>query len=174
MAGYNLASPFPTGLPAPQGNAAGLSIDLGDSLESPLRRQDIAYQENWSFDIQRSLPGDFVVTAAYAGNEGVHLMVNEQLNQLPTSDEALGSGLLKLVPNPLYGLIDTASSINTSTVQQSQLLRPHPQFQNVEGNNIGAGHSSLPCRTVDGGTPQQVRTGGDLCLHLEQSDRQRG
>ncbi len=142
LAGYQLASPFPSGLPAPQGNAAGLSIDLGDSLESPLRRQDIAYQENWSFDIQRSLPGDFVVTAAYAGNEGAHLMVNEQLNQLPASDEALGSGLLKLVSNPLYGLIDPASSINTPTVQQSQLLRPHPQFQNMEGNNIGVGHSS--------------------------------
>jgi Carboxypeptidase regulatory-like domain len=142
IAGYQLSSPFPNGLPTPQGNSAGLSIDLGDSLESPLRRQDIAYQENWSFDIQRTLPGAFVVTAAYVGNEGVHLMVNEQLNQLPTSDEALGSGLLTLVPNPLYGLIDTASSINTPTVKNSQLLRPHPQFQNMEGNNIGAGHST--------------------------------
>jgi hypothetical protein len=142
LSGYMLASPFPTGLPAPQGNAAGLGIDLGDSLESPLRRQDIAYQESWSFDIQRTLPADFVVTAAYVGNEGVSLMVNEQLNQLPTSDEALGSGLLTLEPNPLYGLIDPASSINTTTVKNSQLLRPHPEFQNMEGNNIGAGHSS--------------------------------
>ena len=142
LGGYDLSNPFPSGLPAPQGNAAGLSIDLGDSLESPLRRQDIAYQENWSLDIQRSLPGDFVVTAAYAGNEAVHLMVNEQLNQLPTADEALGSKLLSLVPNPLYGKIDSASSVNTPTVQYSQLLRPHPQFQNMEGNNIGDGHSS--------------------------------
>ena len=142
LAGYELSNPFPSGLPEPQGNAAGLSIDLGDSLESPLRRQDIAYQENWSLDIQRSLPGDFVVTAAYAGNEGVHLMVNEQLNQLPTADEALGSRLLSLVSNPLYGLIDPASSIDTPTVKYSQLLRPHPQFQNMEGNNIGVGHSS--------------------------------
>lgn len=142
IAGYQLSSPFPNGLPTPQGNSTGLSIDLGDSLESPLRRQDIAYQENWSFDIQRTLPGAFVVTAAYVGNEGVHLMVNEQLNQLPTSDEALGSGLLTLVPNPLFGLIDSASSIDTPTVKNSQLLRPHPQFQNMEGNNIGAGHST--------------------------------
>lgn len=142
LSGYALASPFPNGLPTPQGNAAGLSIDLGDSLEAPLRRQDIAYQEQWSFDIQRSLPASFVVTAAYAGNEGVALMVNEQLNQLPTADEALGSGLLTTVSNPLYGLIDVASSINTPTVKNSQLLRPHPEFQNMEGNNIGAGHSS--------------------------------
>jgi Carboxypeptidase regulatory-like domain len=142
LAGYQLSSPFPTGLPTPQGNAAGLSIDLGDSLESPLRRQDIAYQQSWSFDIQRELPASFVVTAAYAGNEGVHLMVNEQLNQLPDSDLALGSGLLTLESNPLYGLIDSASSINTPTVKNSQLLRPHPQFQNMEGNNIGVGHST--------------------------------
>jgi len=142
LSGYQLGSPFPNGLPTPQGNAAGLGIDLGDSLEAPLRNQNIAYQEQWSFDIQRTLPGSFVVTAAYAGNEGVHLMVNEQLNQLPESAEALGSGLLKLVPNPLYGLIDTASSINTATVKESQLLRPHPQFQNFEANNVGAGHSS--------------------------------
>jgi hypothetical protein len=142
LPGYQLNSPFPNGLPMPHGNSAGLSIDLGDSLESPLRRQDIPYQENWSFDIQRTLPGSFVVTAAYVGNEGVHLLVNEQLNQLPTSDEALGSGLLTQVTNPLFGLIDVASSINTPTVQRSQLLRPHPQFQNMEGNNIGVGHSS--------------------------------
>jgi hypothetical protein len=142
LSGYQLGSPFPNGLPTPQGNAAGLAIDLGDSLEGPLRKQNISYQQNWSFDIQRALPGDFVVTAAYAGNEGVHLMVNEQLNQLPTSDEALGSKLLAQVSNPLYGLIDVASSINTPTVKESQLLRPFPQFQNFEANNVGAGHSS--------------------------------
>jgi hypothetical protein len=76
------------------------------------------------------------------GNEGVHLMVDEELNQLPTSDEALGSQLLALKQNPLLGYIDPASSINTPTVLQSQLLRPHPQFQNIEAINVGAGHSS--------------------------------
>ena len=142
LPGYQIGNPFPTGLPQPAGTAAGLAIDLGDSIEGPLRKQAIAYQENWSLDFQRQLPGKFVVTAAYVGNEGVHLMVNEQLNQLPDSDEALGSGLLKLVTNPLYGSIDPASSVNTTTVKASQLLRPHPQFQNMEAINVGAGHSS--------------------------------
>ncbi len=142
LEGYQLSAPFPNGLPTPAGTAAGLSIDLGDSLEGPLRRQNIAYQENYSLDVQRNLPGNFVVTAAFAGNEGVHLMVNEQLNQLPTGDEALGARLNTLAPNPLYGLIDPASSINTPTVKQSQLLRPFPQFQNFEANNVGIGHSS--------------------------------
>jgi hypothetical protein len=142
LPGYQLSNPFPTGLTPPAGNAAGLAIDVGDSVEGPLRKQNIPYQINWSLDIQRALPADFVVTAAYVGNEGVHLMVNEQLNQLPDADLALGSKLLTLVPNPLYGLIDPASSVNTPTVKNSQLLRPYPEYQNFEGNNIGAGHST--------------------------------
>jgi hypothetical protein len=142
LAGFQLSNPFPVGLTPPAGNAAGLGIDLGDSVEGPLRRQSIAYQQNWSLDIQRSLPANFVITAAYVGNEGVHLMVNQQLNQLPDSDLALGSKLLTLVPNPLFGLIDPASSINTPTVKNMQLLRPFPQFQNFEANNVGIGHST--------------------------------
>jgi hypothetical protein len=142
LAGFQLSNPFPVGLTPPDGNAAGLGIDLGDSIEGPLRRQYIPYQENWSLDVQRSLPGSFVVTAAYVGNEGVHLMVNQQLNQLPDSDLALGSKLLTLVPNPLYGHIDPASSIDTPTVKNMQLLRPFPQFQNFESNNVGIGHST--------------------------------
>ena len=151
LTGYSLASPFPTGLPTPQGNAAGLGIDLGDSLEAPLRRQDVAYQEQWSFDIQRSLPGNFVVTAAYAGNEGVALMVNEQLNQLPTADEALGSGLLTLKTNPLYGFIDPASSVNTPTVKNSQLLRPHPAVPEHGRQQRRRRALQLQRRTIDGG-----------------------
>jgi hypothetical protein len=142
LPGFQLSNPFPLGLPAPAGNAAGLGIDVGDSVEGPLRHQSVPYQENWSLDIQRTLPGDFVVTAAYVGNEGVHLLVNEQLNQLPDADLALGSKLLTLVPNPLYGLIDPVSSINTPTVQNMQLLRPHPQYQNFEATGVGAGHST--------------------------------
>jgi hypothetical protein len=143
LPGFQLSNPFPSGLPAPAGNAAGLAIDVGDSVEGPLRKQNIPYQINWSVDIQRTLPADFVVTAAYVGNEGVHLLVNEQLNQLPDADLALGSKLLTTVPNPFVGVItDPTSNIYPATVINSQLLRPHPQYQNFEATGVGAGHSS--------------------------------
>jgi len=143
LPGFQLSNPFPNGLPLPAGNAAGLAIDVGDSVEGPLRRQNIPYQINWSLDIQRTLPADFVVTAAYVGNEGVHLLVNEQLNQLPDADLALGSKLLSTVSNPFFGVItDPTSNLYTSKVQYSQLLRPHPQYQNFEATGVGAGHSS--------------------------------
>jgi hypothetical protein len=143
LPGFQLGNPFPSGLPIPDGNAAGLGIDLGDSIEGPLRKQSIPYQINWSLDIQRTLPADFVVTAAYVGNEGNHLLVNQQLNQLPDADLALGNKLLSTVSNPFFGLItDPTSNLFTPTVQMSQLLRPHPQFQNMEATGVGIGHSS--------------------------------
>jgi hypothetical protein len=143
LAGYSLATPFPSGLPTPYGNSAGLGIDLGQSIAGPGRQQNIPYQINYSLDIQRSLPANFVVTAAYAGNNGVHLMVPLYWNQIPDSDLALGATLRTTVANPFYGVItDPTSTLSTSTITYEQLLRPFPQFSTVEQLNTGAGHST--------------------------------
>jgi hypothetical protein len=140
---FNLSNPFPAGLPAPYGNSAGLAIGLGQNITGPLRTQDIAYQANWSFDVQRELPFHLVVTAAYVGNVGVHLMTPIQLNQIPDSDLAQGSKLISVVANPFYGVItDPSSTLSLANVQYAQLLRPFPQFLNVKAINVGAGHSS--------------------------------
>ena len=143
LAGYDLANPFPSGLPAPYGNSAGLGIDLGQSIAGPGRQQNVPYQIQYSFDVQRSLPANFVVTAAYAGNEGVHLMVPLYLNQIPDADLALGATLRTTVANPFYGAItDPTSTLSTSAVTYEQLVRPFPQFTGVEVLNSGVGHST--------------------------------
>ena len=140
---FNLNNPFPQGIPAPYGNAAGLAIGLGQNVAGPLHTQDIPYQANWSFDVQRQLPFNVVITAAYVGNVGVHLMSPIQLNQIPDSDLALGSKLISVVPNPFYGVItDPSSTLSVPTVQYAQLLRPFPQYLNFKAINVGAGHSS--------------------------------
>lgn len=140
---FNLSNPFPQGVPSPYGNSAGLGIALGQNITGPLHTQDIPYQANWSLDIQRELPFKFVVTAAYVGNVGVHLMTPIQFNQIPEADLALGSKLLNVVSNPFYGIItDPSSTLSLATVQYAQLLRPFPQFLNVRAINVGAGHSS--------------------------------
>jgi hypothetical protein len=139
----NLSNPFPQGLPMPYGNAAGLGIALGQNITGPLHTQDIPYQANWSFDVQRQLPYQIVVTAAYVGNVGVHLMNPIQYNQIPDSALALGSKLISVVPNPFYGVItDSSSTLSLPMVQYAQLLRPFPEFLNVRGVNVGSGHSS--------------------------------
>ena len=79
---YNLSNPFPSGLPQPYGNnpsalpgnntgSGPLSIELGQSISGNPRTQSNAYQDSWSFDIQRSLPGGFVLTAGYVGSVGI-------------------------------------------------------------------------------------------------------
>ncbi|HTB16207.1 MAG TPA: carboxypeptidase regulatory-like domain-containing protein [Bryobacteraceae bacterium] len=140
---FNLSNPFPSGLPTPGGNAAGLANYLGQNIAGPLHTEDFPYQNNWSFDIQRQLPSHFVVTAAYVGNTGVHLYAPIQYNQIPDADLALGSKLLNVVANPFYGVItDPSSTLSLATVQAFQLLRPYPQLLNVKALNVGAGHSS--------------------------------
>jgi hypothetical protein len=140
---FNLSNPFPAGLPTPYGNSEGLAIALGQNITGPLHSEDIPYQANWSFDVQRQLPLNFVVTAAYVGNVGVHLYTPINFNQLPDSDLSLGSKLISVVPNPFYGVItDPSSTLSLATVQYGQLLRPFPQFLNVKAINVGAGHSS--------------------------------
>jgi len=124
-------------------NSVGLGINLGQTIAGPRRQQNIPYQINYSLDVQRLLPADFVVTAAYAGNEGVHLMVPLYLNQIPDSALALGATLRTTVANPFYGVItDPTSTISTSTVSYEQLLRPFPQFTGVTQLNSGVGHST--------------------------------
>lgn len=143
LSGYQLSNPFPSGLPTPYGNAAGLGIDLGQSIAGPPRQQAIPFQIQYSFDVQRALPAGFFVTAAYVGNEGDHLMEPLQLNQIPDSDLSLGSSLTATVSNPFHGVItDPSSTISTATTTANQLLRPFPQFLNFEVINSGVGHST--------------------------------
>ncbi len=150
---YNLSNPFPSGLPTPYGNdpsallgnntgSGPLSIELGQSISGNPRNQSDAYQTVWSFDIQRSLPAGFVVTAAYVGSVGNRLLGAVQLNQLTDADLALGKGLNTVVPNPFYGVItDPSSILSKSTIQEGYLLRAYPQFLNFELLNDSWGRS---------------------------------
>jgi hypothetical protein len=151
---YNLSNPFPSGLPNVYGNnpsplpgnntgSGPLSIELGQSVSGNPRSEQFPYQENWSLDLQHSLPGGFVVTAAYAGSAGVHLFGAVQLNELPASALGLGSALNTVVSNPFFNVItDGSSLLSKSTIQQGYLYRPYPQFQNFTLTNSPWGHST--------------------------------
>ncbi len=93
--------------------------------------------------MQRSLPAHFVVTAAYAGDVGVHLYGAIELNQLSDAELATGSALTTVVRNPFYGIItDSSSPLSAPTVEEGLLERPYPQFLNFESLNTGWGHSN--------------------------------
>jgi hypothetical protein len=139
---FNLANPFPSGLNQPTGNSLGLNTLLGQNISGAQRQQRLSYSEVWSLDIQRQLPGSFVISVGYVGNNGLDLYTQVNYNQLPDSQLKLGSQLLATVSNPFYGVItDRTSPLSAPTVQYGQLLRPHPQFLNMTAPS-GAGRST--------------------------------
>lgn len=140
---FNLAQPFPAGPIQASGRSLGLRTLVGQSIAAPLRDQQLSYSAHWSFDVQRQLPWDMLVNVGYAANAAVGLPSRVNLNQLKDADLTQGSGLLQVVSNPFLGAItDATSPLSRPTVQRGQLLRPYPQFQNVNGNGMAVGHST--------------------------------
>src|SRR6202035_4172983 len=51
------------------------------------------YAQQWSFGIQRSIPGSILTTISYVGSRGTHLTLERNLNQLhplPVSENPFG------------------------------------------------------------------------------------
>ncbi len=130
-----LSNPFPSGFAPVLGSSQGLLTGIGSSIAASIIGDSVTpYSENWSFGVQRQLPGNVLLDASYVGSHGVHLNVTGEgdvsLNQLTAAQIALGTQLQQQVANPFYGLI-SISPLNAKTIPYSFLLRPYPQFTTV-------------------------------------------
>jgi hypothetical protein len=93
----------------------------------------------WSISVQRELPHQWVVEAAYVGNKSDNLSVDRELNPVPRSylstsrsrDTTTINYLTANVTNPFRGLLP-GTNLNGTTVQRQQLLLPYPQFTGVQ------------------------------------------
>ena len=70
-----LENPFPAGLPAPQGEKYGPLAEWGFANQNDLGTTQARNAEiyQWSFGIQRLLPGQLVISADYSANRSTHL-----------------------------------------------------------------------------------------------------
>jgi len=135
-----LANAFSGALTPAPGRGPGLLSDLGTNIAAYDRESRVGYMQQWNFNVQRQLPGQIAVEAAYVGSKGTKLSDSGwQVNQLPPSYFSMGAALQQLVPNPFAGFI-TAGSLAQATVTRGQLLRAYPQFLNV--NNTGPAAAS--------------------------------
>jgi hypothetical protein len=129
----SLGNPFPNGFNFPLGSVAGptsgpstqLGLDIGESFFIDWRNPAI---QQWNANLQRELPGAWVIEAAYLGSKGQHLPDGEssmQYNQLPTSYFSLGDKLLNntanQVPNPFFGIITNPTAARTTRSRQADL-----------------------------------------------------
>ncbi|MGH9397620.1 MAG: carboxypeptidase regulatory-like domain-containing protein [Terriglobia bacterium] len=129
----SFSNPFGGSLPAILGSSEGALTNIGLGIQAITRDLAPAYNQQWDVALQRSLPKNFVVQAAYVGSHGVHLpMEGLAVNQAPPSAMGLGSALNKKVANPFHGVItDPNSNLSDPTVTQLQLLRPFPEYSSV-------------------------------------------
>src|SRR5260370_36097898 len=62
-----LANPFPNGLRAPAGSSAGLNAQIGNALTFLNPARVSPYNQQWQISLQRQLPSNIGVQAAYVG-----------------------------------------------------------------------------------------------------------
>ena len=146
----SLSNPFPGGFNLPQGAKpgpySGALTDVGGSIGDSffIDNQNPIVQQ-WNFNIQQQVKGDWVVEVGYLGSKGNHLIDGESsitYNQLPASFLALGSGLTAQVANPFFGIITSPNSPYAQpTIQQRFLLSTYPEYQGVNGFRKPHGNS---------------------------------
>ncbi|MBI4875402.1 MAG: TonB-dependent receptor [Acidobacteria bacterium] len=131
----NLSNPFPSGVLQPPGSSLGLMTLLGQGPSFVNPDVQLSYVHQFSFGIQRQLPGNMSIDASYVGSRTMAVPVSKGYNDIGV--ELLDKGnpqkggnpnwLNEQLPNPFAGLIP-GTALNNATTSRSQLARPYPQF----------------------------------------------
>ena len=90
--------------------------------------------------MQKQLPGQWVVDAAYSANKADHLIAGGyDFNQLDPQYLSQGLSLQDQVANPYAGKVTGA--YGGATIARSQLLKPYPYYSGVTVRNPHLGTS---------------------------------
>lgn len=138
-----LSDPFPNGILEPSGRSqAFLGTLEGQVVQSPVPNQAFPYVQQWNFNVEQQVGGSASFQIAYAAAKGTHLPFNSlELDQLPDQYNSMGVALFDPVPNPFENLLP-GTTLDGPTVQQGQLLRPHPQFTSFGAEGFRGGSSN--------------------------------
>jgi hypothetical protein len=141
-----LSNPFPDGVLSPSGASRGADTSLAQDISRfvPLDFKN-AQNLRYTLNLQRELPGQWLLEVGYAGSRGWDLTTGgggqageidlnsipaQYLSTSPVRDQTTIDFLAQLVSNPFANLIP-GTGFNGATIARSQLLRPYPQFGNV-------------------------------------------
>jgi hypothetical protein len=152
----------------PQPNLSAFVAANGSPTLAPYLNPKYGYVEQYNFDIQRQLPGGFFADVAYAGSHGVHLeQYSTHFNQIGDNFIAQAAAqfaagqtpaIAAQVPNPLVG--SPVGNLNGPTITAGQLLRPHPQYNDV--NLAGYGCCSSTYNSLQVSVTKRFAGGGTL------------
>jgi hypothetical protein len=133
-AGCSLSNAFPNGPVPIVGNSLGGLTNVGFSTNAVSRNRKGFYDQQWMYGLQYAPTPNDVIDATYVGNHTVHTFASSlNLNQLdPTKYFSMGSALTNPVANPFFGHITSSGcGLDQPTVEQGQLLRPYPEFCDI-------------------------------------------
>jgi hypothetical protein len=141
-----VSNPFPSGLIAPMGASLGMLTSVGQGFTYADPTGKIGYVHSFSLGIQRILPGEINVEAAYVGSRANGAGVTNSINPLSVANLALGNPALggnptylsASVPNPFAGLLP-GTSLNNATITRQQSLLPYPEFTSISEADLNVG-----------------------------------
>jgi hypothetical protein len=144
---FNTGIPYPDGVVLPVGNTLGLLSGVGIGQSFDQRNRKIPSIQQYSFGVQRQVPGRIVVAVSYVGSHTRDLRVGTQMNHLTPAQFAQchqdPNFCNQLVPNPYYwGNLKNLSALPPSFVSSYKassmgslqnvpvklLMLPYPQF----------------------------------------------
>ena len=139
----SIQDPFPSGLIPVSGNSRGLLSGVSSDISFVDPNKTAPYVHQYSIDVQRELVGNLSGSVAYIGSTGRRLTVNGNvnINQVDPKYLPLGSALTQTVPNPFFGNPNAGTLSTRATIERNQLLRPFPQFLNVNQQETNLGKS---------------------------------
>ena len=150
-------NPFPDGFNLPPGNSQGaatfIGLNIGGGNGGVFTTNATPYVQQWNFNVQRELPGNFIAEVAYLGSKGTKLLIGESGLAFAQVDPSYprpgngpaGSGSESLLRDHHQPFI-AASSFET--VQRARLLRPFPQYDGVSAFRVPGAESIYHAMTL--------------------------
>ena len=178
-AGCSIVNPFPSGIYQPTGSVDGILTGAGGTVDFIDQFRQSAYVHQYSFDIQRELPGRIVAGIAYIGATSKRLGVGGNddgvvnINQLDPRHLSLGSALLESVPNPFFGDSRIRSPRRPGDRPPQPAPAALPAVRRHPGPPGQRGPRPVPLGGPEAGAAHHERLGRPHQLHLEQQQEQR-
>src|SRR5215471_4785301 len=152
-----LDNPFPSGVVQPSGNSRGALSGVGTTISYVDQNRKAPRVQQYSADLQFQLPDNMAISFGYVGARGDMLGLGGSsdtpvnINQVDPKYLSLGSALTQQVPNPFFGRPELAgTSLGTSAmIARNQLLRPYPQFLNINARQVTEGLSGYNAGVVE-------------------------
>jgi len=140
---YALSNPFPSGIQTPTGSSLGPLTFLGRSPNFSNPDFVVPFVNQFSFGMQRELPGRIALEVTYAGSRSSHVQSNwGGYNEPSAAFQAQcdvtkgGSRTLcdQLLPNPFFGVpgFEGTTRFTNPTLSRFELSRPFPEFGSIQ------------------------------------------